>query len=382
MNKLLTYQMRGGTHPDPRTEAIESSIEEMAIQAFLSNPTFMKKGLKWTYNWLHFASLYSTRNPALLNYLFDVRPYPDYIEVETSTHCNLKCKMCEHTYWNEKNQNMTLDEFKIILNQFPRLKWIGLTGIGESYLNPDFEDMMRLCKSRGIYIENFDNFVLLNEEKARNLVEMGVDKIYVSLDAATKETYEKGREGANWEKVIENVKTLDRVKKEKNAYSPELWFHFIVSNDNKHEMESYLDMINELKVNVTRVQYTIILHPYKEIKELGTVSVSDEEKQKILEKAKSLGIQASFNVNTQCKGKLNECSVWYMPFIFVDGTVIPCCSQNEQNDRPWQRETSMGNIFEKPFREIWKGDRFTELIKNLKDNISCPACDRCILFEK
>jgi radical SAM protein with 4Fe4S-binding SPASM domain len=290
--------------------------------------------------------------------------------------------MCEHSYWKEKNQNMSYDNFVKILNQFPRLKWIGLTGIGESYLNPDFPKMLEVCKKRGIYIENFDNFVLLNEERARQLVELSVDKIYVSLDAATKETYEKIRVGAKWETVINNIKTLDRLKKEHNAHWPELWFHFIVSKDNVHELELYLDMINDMKVDVTRVQYTILLHAYDEIKD-KFVEVTDEQKEKVYKKGQELGMQVSFNINTaSCKSPISDCSVWYMPFIFVDGTVIPCCSMNEQNDRAWQKKTKLGNIFEEDFRKIWYGPKYTHMLESIRNNKNCSQCERCFLFKR
>lgn len=376
----LTYIMRGGTHPNPEIEKVESLLSEIALQNFFNSIHFQKKGLKWTYNWIYYSHIYSTRDTQMLEFLYKIRPIPDFIEVETSTHCNLKCTMCEHTYWKEKNQNMTYEQFVYILNQFPRLKWVGLTGIGESYLNPDFEKMLTECKRRGLFIENFDNFTLLNETHARKLVELKVDKLYVSLDAATKETYEKIRIGANWETVMENIKTLDRIKKENNSYEPEFWFHFIVSKDNKHEMADYLDMIHNLHIDCKQVQFTILLHAYKEIKD-KFIEVTDEEKTKLLNKGKELGLQVSFNMNTGCQNPFKNCTLWNMPFIFVDGTVIPCCSMNEQNDRPWQVETKLGNIFKEDFRKIWYGKKYTNMCKNLSENKSCEQCNRCFLFK-
>ena len=378
----LTYTMRGGTHPNPKIEEVENLLEQIALNTFFSSIHFQKKGLRWTYNWIYYSHIYATRDPQMLDWLFKNRPYPDFIEVETTTACNLKCTMCEHSYWCEKNQNMTYEQFLYILNQFPRLKWIGLTGIGESYLNPDFEKMLSECKRRGIFVENFDNFTLLNEEHSKKLVEVKSDKIYVSLDAATKETYEKIRVGAKWETVIENIKTLDRIKKQNNSYEPELWFHFIVSKDNKHEMIKYLEMINELGIDCKQVQFTILLHAYKEIED-KFIDVTSEEKDAVIEKGIELGLNVSFNMNTQDldqRSPLSECSVWMMPFIFVDGTVIPCCSMNEQNDRPWQKKTRLGNIFEKSFREIWYGERYKNMCKLIRENKNCPQCERCFLY--
>ncbi|KKL09877.1 hypothetical protein LCGC14_2561510, partial [marine sediment metagenome] len=63
-------------------------------------------------------------------------------------------------------------------------------------------------KSRGIYLDFSHDFVRLREPQMRNLIKWGVDRIYWSLDGVTKETYEKIRVGANFDKVVENVKKL------------------------------------------------------------------------------------------------------------------------------------------------------------------------------
>ncbi len=376
------YIMRGGCNPNPLGEIIEMKIADQTLKSFLTDPLHMKKGLKWTYNWFHFLTLYATSNPDLLNYLHEVQPYPDYIEVETTTACDMKCTMCENTHWKEKAQHMSLDQFTYILNQFPKLKWIGVTGIGQSFLNKDFMPILKLCKSRGIYVEMFDNFMYLDYGKAKDMVEWGVDKIYVSLDAATKETYEKVRQNSEWDETMQNIKSFDLIKKEANSYWPELWFHFIVSKYNIHELKTYIDMIHELDIDVKQVQFTRCLHNYKEIAD-QFVEISDELKNEIIEYAKDFGIKVGWNVNSQeNKAPMGNCSLWTMPFIFVDGTVVNCCSQNEQNDRPFQKKNSLGNIFKNPFREIWYGEKYKKMLEGIKSQCPIEACERCVIYDK
>ena len=379
---LLDYTMRGGSSPNPQTEMIEVQISDIALKQYLSNPMFQKKGLKWTYNWFHFLTNYSSSDPHILKYLHEVRPYPNYIEVETTTHCNMNCSICEHTYWDEKCEHMSLENFNKIFNQFPELKWIGVTGIGQSFLNPDFMPILEECKSRSIYIEIFDNFRFLDYEKAKNMVKWSLDKIYVSLDAATKETYDKIRVNSDWDIVMKNIKDFDRAKKESNSSWPELWFHFVVCKDNIHECEKYLEMINELDVDVKQVQYSRMLHKFDEIKD-KFVEIPDGTKQKIIEKGKDLGIKVSWNIDSaDVKCSMKNCSLWTMPFIFVDGTVVPCCSMNEQNDRNWQRETSLGNIFKDDFREIWYGDKYKKMCEGIRCGVPTKQCERCVIYDK
>ena len=277
---------------------------------------------------------------------------------------------------------MSLKKFTEVLDQFPKLKWIGVAGIGQSFLNIDFMEIIQLCKARDIYVEGFDNFMYLDYDRSKLMVDWGIDKIYCSLDAATKETYEKVRINSDWEKTMQNLKDFDRAKKEKNSYWPELWFHFIVSKYNIHELKSYLDMIDELDIDVKQVQFTRCLHNFKEIED-QFVEISDQLKNEIIAYGRDKGIKVSWNVNAQeNKAKMSNCSLWTMPFIFVDGTVVNCCSQNEQNDRPFQRENSLGNIFETPMREIWYGENYKKMLEGISSHNPVKCCERCVIYDK
>lgn len=377
------YIMRGGEHPDIERENIERSVVQMTTQMFLSDPKFHEKGLKWLFNLNWFRTVYCSRDPKIIDYLYRKKPFPEFFELEVTTACDMRCTLCEHTHWKEKPVIMTYVNFLKVLNQFPNLKWAGMTGIGQSWLNPNYMQMLRTLKEMGVYIENFDNFKHINSEVSEELVKIGLDKLYVSMDASKKETFEKIQSGAEWEKVIENIVHLDKWKKVYGKYYPELWFHFIVNNENIDEMEDYLQMIHDLGVEVEGVQFTKLLHAFKEI-EHTHVDISEERKQRVYKKAAELGIKANFNMNTSSeenKSPQKNCTLWTQPFIFADGNVIACCSMNEQNDRDWQKKTCLGNLFEKPMKQIWE-ENYGAMTDKLK-NGECPDnCGRCILYRK
>ena len=381
MKPVPDLAMRGGDNPHPEWDALERQIAVEAFKYFLSNPVFMERGIRWTYNWAHFNTLWMTKDLKRIDLLYRTAPYPQYIEVETSTYCNLKCRICEHTYWDEPNVHMTFPQFKHIFDQFPDLKWIGLTGIGESWTNPDFEKILRYVKNRGVYVELYDSFYFTDDDKARLQVELGIERVFVSIDAATKETSEKIRVGSDFDLVLNNVKRLDAWKKRLHSYYPELIFHIIVTKDNIHELIDYLYMIRKSNVDTTFIQYTRMLHRFPEVEDMF-VEISDELIQQLTEETEKLGFQIGWNATVpKVKPPLSECVAWWMPFIFVDGTVIPCCALNEQNDRSWQREFSLGNIFETPFKEIWNNEEYTNMRGKLKEG-ECPRnCSRCPIYD-
>lgn len=326
-----------------------------------------------------FSNLF--KKAVLLNLYSFYTPYPRFIEVETTTFCNLRCKMCEHTYWDEKPRHMGFEQFRCILDQFPMLKWIGLTGIGSSFLNEDYMRMLRYVKSKNIYCEIYDSFFLLNRDIASELIDIKLDRLIMSIDAATKESYEKIRGGASFDRVLYNLKNLIELKKKRKAHYPEITFHYIISKENIHEVIPFMDMIRSLTHGeLVSILFTGILHTFKEIKEMK-VDVPDELIKEIISKSKELRIKVAVNRNILRKESVNQCIEWTMPFIFVDGSVVPCCIGNEANQREFQRETALGNIFQDSFSDIWYGERYTELRQSIKKGKIPPSCKNCTLYE-
>ena len=344
---------------------------------------FLKeKGFKWTYNYIHLYLFYGTTNRFFIKLIHWVQPYPPYLEVEVTTRCPLKCIMCEHTYWKEPNRDMSFEQFKRIMDQFPKLKWIGLTGIGESFVNKDFMKMLRYVKSKNIYVELYDNFFLTDNETAEEMVDLGVEKIFFSFDAATKETYEKIRVGSDFERVVNNVKNLLRIKKERKKYFPELDFHYIINRLNMHEMPKYVELVHSLcGKDRAVIRFTRMLHRFKEVEDLF-VEIPAEIIEATEKRAKELGIVVTWNRDVpQQKPPVKDCTVWLMPFIFVTGHVIPCCSGNEAGQRDFQKAEAMGNVFEQNFKDIWKGERYKNLRKMLRENKVPVVCRDCSAFD-
>lgn len=341
-----------------------------------------KKGLKYAYNYAHLHILFGAKNPLLIKLLYWLSPYPPYLEIEVTTKCNLRCLMCEHTYWSEPGRDMNLEEFKEIVDQFPGLKWIGLTGIGESFLNKDFLKMLRYVKSKNIYVELYDPFFFINKETARELIEMGIDKLFISLDAATKETYEKIRVGSDFNLVTKNLKDFFELKKEMKAHFPEIAFHFIVNKLNINEIPQYLDLVRSVtRGKSEEVQITRMLHEFKETKDLFT-EIPAGLIEKANKKAREMDIELSWSADVpKFKPSVRKCTEWIMPFIFVTGEVVPCCASNEAGQRDFQKATSLGNIFETPFKEIWQGQKYKNLRKMLYNNKVPSPCKNCCLYE-
>lgn len=359
----------------PKSDVDNMSVIKRAL--FLAR----KKGIRYAYNRAFFLLFYGTKNPFLIKMLHWFKLYPFCIEIESTTKCGMKCIMCEHTYWNEPVRDMTFEEFKKVVDQFPRLKWIGLTGIGESFLNKDFMRMLQYVKSRGIFVELYDNLFYSTKKQIKGLVELGVDKLFISTDAATKKTYEKIRVNAKFERTVENIRFLFQTKKDMNLYLPEVAFHYVVNSLNVDEMSPFLDLVNSVGGESCEVIFTRMLHNFDKVKNLF-VEVPRTRVRELDKKGKELGLQVAWNADVpRGKPDIKKCTEWIMPFIFVTGHVIPCCAGNEANRREFQKKYALGNIFEKPFKEIWCGKKYENFRKKLRAGKVPVQCVNCPLYE-
>jgi len=276
---------------------------------------------------------------------------------------------------------MSLKEFKYVIDQFPDLKWIGLTGIGESFLNKEFMQMLEYVRNKGILVELYDTFYFIDKYIARELVRLGIYRIFASIDGATPETYERIRVGSDLGKVIGNLANLAFWKHLEGAKLPKLALHYIVTEDNVHELGKFIKLAHAvIPSDITSIQFSRMLHSFPEVEGLFT-EVPQETIDETNSIAKKLGVRIVWGLDVpEVKPSMSKCIEWTMPFIFVDGTVVPCCAGNEANGRKQQRATAMGNIFETPFREMWKGTNYNTLRQRLRNGQVPDACRNCCLY--
>ena len=119
----------------------------------------------------------------------DYAPQPKYISLDITHKCNLNCIMCNRRL-GINNKELCFESFVKIIDQFPRLEYIGFMGLGEVFMNKDFIDMLRECEKRKIDAMFTTNGVLLNENNIKRLPK-NVKEIFVSIDSLNPEFIRK-----------------------------------------------------------------------------------------------------------------------------------------------------------------------------------------------
>lgn len=170
--------------------------------------------------------------------------FPVDIIVEVTRYCNLKCIMCPYPTLQRPAGNMKFSIFKKIVDEVAKESpdsriWLAIMG-EPLYLKDKLATYIKYAKDQGIKTINLNtNAVLLSKEMSKKLVEAGVDKIIVSIDAQSEPVYDQIRVGGDFDKVNENVLNLLDVVKLNKGKSPEVITQFIVMEQNEKEVESF-----------------------------------------------------------------------------------------------------------------------------------------------
>lgn len=307
----------------------------------------------------------------ILIYSSDWAPQPNHLLLEVTDNCNLNCVMCRRKELG--GQNLSIKEFKYILSQLPGLKEITIVGRGESFMNPDIYEMLKIGKSKNINFTIITNGTLLTENNIKEIPN-NVRQIIISVDSPVPEKYEKIRRGGKFNLVIENIKNLRKLKKD--IY---IRINVVIMEENIEDLPKFSELANTIKID------EINLFNLKASDDFFAKKHGDNFKnlkQKLIElknAANNKGIkieaQPLFKKPTQCV------SPWSSLRIFLNGDYYPCCAMGVATpirkecylgitiNTP-QQQYKMGNIFDGDFKKKWNGKDYKLLRKTVRDSHS------------
>lgn len=308
-----------------------------------------------------------------------MRLSPRSIQIECTTRCNLKCTFCEISYWTEAPADLEFDDVQQMLKHLPKLKRIDLTGIGEALVNRNFFEIVKFLKGRSIYVTLNDNFTLMTEQTARQLVALGIDQIFLSLDGASPETYEPIRRGAKFDVVIANVKRLIAIKQEMGSKLPEVKINTVVCHTNYHELPAIVELAHEIGIGM--VQFVNIV-TFDNTSGMGTAALNTQVRQKVnvaLARAQELGVLVKMELFDQLP--VQQCDFpWTRNFVTYDGYVHPCCYTTQSGDRAAQNQRSLGNLVNDAYADIWQGEDYRTFRQKMDQGILPYQCAQCPKF--
>lgn len=287
---------------------------------------------------------------------------PVSISIEPTTSCNLRCPECPSGLRQFTRPTGMLDAGffqKVIDELHETLIYLTFYFQGEPYLNPKFLDMVKYASDKGIYTSTSTNAHYLNDENARKTVESGLDRIIISIDGTTQDTYEQYRVGGQLAKVMEGTRNILKWKKQLKSRRPYVVFQFLVVRPNEHQIEEVKALGRELGVDEVKLK-TAQVYDY----ENGNDLIPLNEKYSRYRKTGS-----RYSIKNAL---LNQCwRMWSSCVITWDGLVVPCCFDKDAKHR-------LGDLKSLSFAEIWNSGGYKAFRQSiLKSRQEIDICKNC-----
>lgn len=290
--------------------------------------------------------------------------YPVSISFEPTTSCNLRCPECPSGLreFTRPTGMLKKDFFHQTMDDISKdLLYLVFYFQGEPFLNPDFLEMVKYAHDKGIYTATSTNAHYLTDEKARQTVESGLDRLIISVDGTTQDVYQQYRRGGNLEKVLAGARNIVKWKKELKSSTPFVFFQFLVVKPNEHQIEDIKELGKEIGVDQVRFKTAQVYDFVNDPNQL----IPSIEKYSRYKKDKNGKVKVKNGLSNHCW------KLWHSNVITWDGLVVPCCFDKDASHQ-------LGNLKMQSFKETWNNDNYrqfrSELMQSRKNIDICANC--------
>jgi len=278
---------------------------------------------------------------------FNYLESPAQLDIELNGGCNMKCPFCLHGYENRPNTLMPIERYKELIDEAVALgvRGLKLNYINEPMLRKDLEQCISYAKSAGMLnVYMVTNGTLLNDKRRNSMLNCGITKVFISVDAATSETYDKQRLSGKFNLVVKNILDFVEERNRRGLTYPLVRVSFVRNALNIHEEEDFRKFWKD-KVDI------IAFQTMTDLPDLDS----------------GLTIKKQVNETKGCTFPFKQLVVDY------EGDILPCCKMGG-------KKLLLGNIDSMTLQEAWSSGKMRDLQLMHKNNRwhENPVCDRCI----
>ncbi len=325
---------------------------------------------------------------------------PRVAGLEITHHCNLQCGFCEtHGRFMEKpvtqtrayvggRRAMELDTVKELAVSLAKvgIGWVELSGKGDPVVHPKLPEIVRVLKEQGLAVSMFTNGTVPRPDLARTLIECKLDRLNVSLNAGTREAYQKVANKDLWDRALGFVNEVMDLRRKAGSDKPSMRLSFVMCKDNIDDMDAMVDICAQLKVE--EAGFSIM----GELPQILPIKLEPAEVDRLLAgipawsaKLAAAGVHHDLPVledDLRTRGRETgpqdnpiqrrvPCYEGFMHTVIgPDGVVNPCCYCGDED---------LGNVTETSFEEVWRGERYAAFRKKAltMHKTGEPVCNEC-----
>ena len=281
-------------------------------------------------------------------------PFPLSLDLEVNASCNLKCVMCvmgNPDYVNPLAHSPLMDQ-TLYIRLMDQARQHGLPAmtfgfLSEPLLRKELADMIDLARVSGIMdIRLGTNGALLTRKVSRELIDAGLTRLEISVDAVNEATYRRIRRGADLHTIKANILGFLEERDRAGANLPILRLSFLRLPDNQDEENDFLMEWLD-KADLFSIQDPIYFEdaPISRTVRFGPSS-----------------IDASY----RCA------QPWQRLIVRANGDIYPCCSL-------YGLEMKIGSANDSSIKEIWDHAAMSNLRTlhkegRFRENKICAHC--------
>ncbi len=316
---------------------------------------------------------------------------PVYLHIEPTSRCHLSCIGCARDSVIKEGSDLALEDFKRIIDEV-RPHYLALSGIGEPILHKDFFEMVRYARSRGVRVNTCSSMVL-PEQAFEGFVTSGLDLLKISIDGASRETYQKLRGRDLFDKVLRGVESVQEAKRRLGRRRPVLRFNCLLVEDTISELEELVGLAERLGVEA--VNFQPLERSNVEVRTQPLIASLDYERflevlVRANEKARSLEVATNlqdlinrfpvywgmYRQDERVRADETRCPMpWYSLYLNASGVAQPCCKFS----RYGMEHGALGNALDKGVKTVWSCEELQQLrMEFRRGERRHPICQECV----
>lgn len=325
---------------------------------------------------------------------------PQTIVFDPYHRCNSNCMHCWVHTPSVKHPQEFLDRrfdfniFKRIIDDASEMMVDGiiLQGDGEPLLYDKFRAMLHYAREKGLGILFFTNGILLNEEVAREIIDLEVNEIYCSFPAGTAQTYNKicsKQPEETFYVITENLRRLMELRRQAGKSFPHAIISHVIHNMNYHELiemalnDSYIkpDAVRYYLIRLDVMNRFLQLKP-EHIEAIKTMvpKIADILQKNEIEFVDNFEFQlGNYDEKTGAWSKdfflRHGCTVgWYFNLIPAKYDMSFCCHLR-----------TVGYVDKRSYKDIWFSKEYKQWrrkAKYLKDNVNIKFLNGQVLYDE
>ena len=355
-NNLIHRDLRGKLHTLLRKERnIDSKI--LSKKFFYES----RKLFNCSYTWKALEVSQEQLQYDLIDKIEEFYPAPSEINIAITNECNLKCIMCLlHAKELQKTHKTSFFKQKQILDEkkvYEILEYAGNKGVfnvsftaaGEVLLDDRIFSFVAFAKNLKIPLISLVTNGTLLEQKGIALLKAGLNRMTISIDGATPETYKKIR-GTDLEKVERGVRKCVEYARILNNQGADIEFEVacvLVFDEmsTQEQKELYLNKWSDCRDIITNIYFT-------------NMAIFDSEGVDTNKKQSAIAYNQSYT---------EICSLpWLGMQMDCYGDAYVCCIM--QDSAFYNNKIAIGNVIENTPQEVWNSAKAKVLRKESSEN--------------